>query len=132
MSVNKVILVGHLGRDPELRYTQSGTAHASFSIATNRRYKDGDGNYVDDTQWHNIKVWGPQAEHCEKYLSKGRQIYLEGRLNHREYEKDGVKRYWTEVVAENVRFLGSRGNGTHASTGDDPTPPAYDDADIPF
>lgn len=135
MSVNKVMMVGHLGNDPELRYTQSGQPMASFRIATNRRYKDRDGEYVEDTQWHRIKIFGKLAEICEKYLEKGRQVFVEGRLEHYQYEKDGQTRYWTEVVAETVQFLGQRGNGTRASA--DPTEPQgpqgpYEDADIPF
>ena len=132
MSVNKVIMVGRLGSDPELRNTQGGTASATWRMATNRKYKDRDGNFVEATQWHNVKVWGAQAENCEKYLSKGREVYVEGRLEHFQYEKDGATKYWTEVVADTVRFLGGAGNGTHASTDEASPPPQYADADIPF
>ena len=133
MSVNKVILVGRLGKDPELRYTPGGVAVASWSMATDRKYKNREGQFVEDTQWHNIKVWSGLAETCEKYLAKGREVYVEGRLETREYEKDGVKRYWTEIVAQTVQFIGGKGNGSEASTGRAPEPdPVFDDADIPF
>lgn len=133
MSVNKVILVGRLGRDPELRYTTSGVAVATWSMATSRKYKNRDGEFVEDTQWHNVKVWQALAETCEKYLEKGREVYVEGRLESREYEKDGIKRYFTEVIAQSVQFLGSRGNGTHAAAGPAaPEEAGYNDADIPF
>ena len=131
-SVNKVILVGRLGKDPELRYTPSGTAIATWSMATSRRYKDRDGNLVEDTQWHNIKVWAAQAENCERYLSKGRQVFVEGRLESREYEKDGVKKYWTEIVAETVRFLGTGQRGANDNASAPEPAPEFTDADIPF
>lgn len=114
--VNKVILVGNLGRDPELRYTQSGTAVCQLNLATTRTYTKGGpgGERVEETEWHRVVVWGKQAEHCSNYLSKGRQVYVEGRLQTRSYDdKDGIKRYSTEVVADTVQFLsgGSGGGG---------------------
>ena len=108
-SVNKAILVGNLGKDPDLRYTPSGQAVATFSLATNDRYKDKDGQMVDRTEWHNIVVWGKQAETAKEYLKKGRQIYVEGRLSYRTYDdREGNKRYITEVVAQRIQFLGRR------------------------
>lgn len=109
-SVNKVILVGNLGKDPELRYTSSGVAVATFSIATNESWKDPDGNLQERTQWHNIVAWRKLAEICGEYLKKGGKIYAEGRLQHRNYDdKNGVKRYVTEVVLDEMVMLDSRG-----------------------
>lgn len=111
MSVNKVILVGNLGKDPELRYTPSGAAVATFSLATSERYKDRNGEMQDKTEWHNIVAWRQLAEICGKYLHKGKQVYIEGRIQTRSYDdKDGNKRYITEIVADQMRMLGSRGD----------------------
>ncbi|MCI0331132.1 MAG: single-stranded DNA-binding protein [candidate division Zixibacteria bacterium] len=108
-SVNKAILIGNLGKDPDLRYTPSGQAVATFSLATNERYKDKDGQLVDRTEWHNIVVWGKQAETAKEYLKKGRQIFVEGRIAYRTYDdREGNKRYITEVVAQRIQFLGRR------------------------
>lgn len=105
--VNKVILLGHLGRDPELRYTNTQTPVCQLSIATSRSYKNRNGERVEDTEWHRVVVWGDMAKHCDQYLSKGRQVYVEGRMQTRSYDdKDGNKRYSTQVVAERVTFLG--------------------------
>jgi single-strand DNA-binding protein len=114
--VNKVILIGNLGRDPELRYTPGGTAVATLNLATTRSYtKQGSNERVEETEWHKVTVWGKQAEFCNQYLSKGRQCYVEGRLQTRSYEdKDGKKCYATEVVAETVQFLGGKGGGASA------------------
>ncbi|MDP6977870.1 MAG: single-stranded DNA-binding protein [Myxococcota bacterium] len=110
--VNKAILVGNLGRDPELRYTASGQAVANFSLATGESYTDKSGERVERTEWHRIVVWGKTAELCSQYLSKGRSVYIEGRLQTREWEdKEGVKRQTTEIVANTVQFLGGRGEG---------------------
>ena len=113
-SVNKVILIGNLGRDPELRYTQTGQAVANFTLATSDRWNDRDGNAQERTEWHRIVVWAKQAENCAQYLSKGRSVYVEGRIQTREWEdKEGNKRQTTEIVAQNVRFLGGpRGGGS--------------------
>lgn len=109
MSVNKVILVGRLGKDPELRYTPSGAAVATFSMATTERYSDRDGNRQEKTEWHNIVVWRQLAEICGKFLHKGRQVYIEGRIQTRSYDdRDGNKRYITEIVADQMQMLGSR------------------------
>jgi single-strand DNA-binding protein len=111
-SVNKVILIGNLGRDPEMRYTQGGTAVATLNIATTRVYTNKSNDRVEETEWHRVTVWSKQAESCNQYLSKGRQVYIEGRLQTRSYDdKDGVKKYSTEVVADQVLFLGGRGEG---------------------
>jgi len=107
MSVNKFILVGNLGKDPELRYTASGTAVANFSLATTERYKDRDGNNQEKTEWHNIVAWRQLAEICGKYLTKGRQVYIEGKIQSRSYEdRDGNRRYITEIVADQMQMLG--------------------------
>lgn len=110
--INKVILIGNLGRDPELRYTQGGTAVCTLSIATTRSYNNRNNERVEETEWHRVVVWSKQAEFCNQYLTKGRQVYIEGRLQTRSYDdKDGIKRYSTEVVADTVQFLGGRGGG---------------------
>ena len=109
--VNKVILVGNLGRDPEVRHLESGTAVATFSIATSETYKDrNSGERKTVTEWHNVVLWRGLAEIAEKYLHKGDQIYIEGKLRTRQWEKDGVTRYTTEVVGDNMTMLGSRGS----------------------
>ncbi len=108
--VNKVILVGHLGRDPELRYTQNGQAVANFSLATTESYAKRDGEREDRTEWHRIVAWGRLAEICAEYLSKGRQVYVEGRIQTREWEdREGEKRRTTEIVAREMQMLGRRG-----------------------
>lgn len=107
--VNKVIIVGHLGADPEVRYTQSGQAVASFNVATSENFTDKNGERQERTEWHRIVAWAKLAELCGEYLRKGRQVYLEGRLQTRQWDdKDGNKRYTTEIVAQNVQFLGGR------------------------
>lgn len=107
--VNKVILVGNLGQDPELRYTGSGTAVCNFSLATTESYKDRDGNQVENTEWHRIVAWARLAEICGEYLKKGRQVYIEGQLQTRQWEdKDGNTRYTTEIKAREMQMLGGR------------------------
>ena len=119
-SVNKVILVGNVGRDPELRYTQSGQPVASFSIATNERFKDRDGNWKDRTEWHRIVAWARLAEICGEYLRKGSQVYVEGRIQTRDWEdKEGNKRQTTEIIALTMQMLGRRGEGGGPSMSDD-------------
>lgn len=110
MSVNKVILVGNLGRDPELRYLPSGQSVVNFSVATTERFKGRDGQMKDQTEWHNVVVYGKPAEACGQYLKKGRQVYVEGKLTTRSWEaKDGSgKKYRTEIIALRVDFLGGR------------------------
>lgn len=121
MAVNKVILVGNLGKDPELRYTAAGTAVVSFSMATTERFKDRDGNQQEKTEWHNIVAWRQLAEICGKYLHKGKQVYVEGKLQTRSYDdRDGNKRYITEVVADQMQMLGRVGDdgGQPRTSGD--------------
>jgi single-strand DNA-binding protein len=111
MSVNKVILVGNLGKDPELRYTPSGAAVANFSIATTENYKDRDGNRQSKTEWHNIVVWRQLAEICGKYLHKGKQVYIEGKLQTRKWQdRDGNDKYTTEIIADQMQMLGRAGD----------------------
>src|SRR4051812_3649523 len=122
MSVNKVILVGRLGQNPEVRYTPSGAAVANFSLATNENWTDKSGQKQERTEWHRIVVWGKLAELCNQYLSKGRQAYIEGRLQTREWtDKDGNKKYTTEVQAQTVQFLGGAA-GASAGEGRSPNP----------
>ena len=138
-SVNKVILIGNLGKDPELRYTQSGQAVANFNIATTERFGGRDGGEMQErTEWHRIVTWGKTAENCAQYLSKGRSVYIEGRLQTRDWEdKEGNKRYTTEITALRVQFLGGRegggggggSSGSSSGPGPEGTPPADD---IPF
>ena len=108
--LNKAMIIGHLGRDPEMRHTQSGTAVANFSVATSERFTDKSGEKQERTEWHNIVAWGKLAEICERYLVKGKQVYLEGRLQTRKWEdKNGNDRYTTEIVANQMQMLGSGG-----------------------
>jgi single-strand DNA-binding protein len=139
-SVNKVILIGNLGRDPELRYTQGGQAVANFTLATNERFSTKDGDKQERTEWHRVVAWGRTGELCAQYLSKGRSVYIEGRLQTREWEdKEGQKRRTTEIVANTVQFLGGRGEGGSGGHGpglgdggglDAGSPPPPDD--VPF
>jgi single-strand DNA-binding protein len=109
--VNKVILIGNLGADPEVKTTQTGTAVATLSVATSRTWKDKAGQKQDETEWHRVVVWGKTAEFCGTYLSKGARVYVEGRLQTREWaDKDGQKRYTTEVVSDVVQSLSPRDN----------------------
>ena len=130
--VNKVILVGNLGADPELRYTPSGQGVCELRIATSDSWTDKQGQRQERTEWHRVVVWGKRAEVCSKYLSKGRQVYVEGRIQTRTYDdKDGNKRYITEIIAADVQFLGGGGRDGAGRTGgrsDDPPPPS--DADF--
>ena len=117
MSVNKVILVGRLGRDPETRYTGSGQAVANFSVATDESYKDRNGERQKRTEWHKIVVWGKQAEIAQQYLKKGSLIFIEGRIQSREWQdKEGQKRTSFEIVANNFRMLGGRSEGAAAAS----------------
>ncbi len=110
-SLSKVILVGNLGSDPEMRYTPNGKAVTSFSVATNRRYTTSGGESKEETDWFRVSVWGKQAEQCNQFLSKGKQVYVEGRLHARSWEgQDGQTRTSLEVNAERVLFLGRRGS----------------------
>ncbi|MGA2410553.1 MAG: single-stranded DNA-binding protein [Candidatus Binataceae bacterium] len=141
MAVNKAILVGNLGRDPEIRYLPSGQTVANFTLATSDSYSDRAGARQERTDWHNIVVYGKQAELCGQYLKKGRQVYVEGRISNRQWEaKDGTgKRYRTEIVAQRIQFLGGRAGAAANGGMDEPAdfgpadmPHAMDDEDIPF
>ncbi len=146
MSVNKVLLIGHLGSNPEIRHTGGGAAVANFSIATSESWNDKNtGQRQERTEWHRIVVWGKLAELCNQYLAKGRQCYVEGRLQTRQWDdKDGNKRYTTEIVATTVRFLGSNqgqqaGATANESYGDMPAAqeprmeePSFSEDEIPF
>lgn len=142
-SINKAILIGNLGVDPELRQTEGGTPVCQLSVATNERWKDQSGATQERTEWHRVIVFGRQAENVAKYLTKGRSVYVEGRIQTRSWEKDGQKRYTTEIVAQTVQFLsGDKGSGGGGSQ--QPPPPSDDygygasngggfgDDDIPF
>ncbi len=129
--VNKVIIVGNLGKDPELRHTPQGQAVANFPVATSESWNDKGGQKQERTEWHRIVVWGKQAELCSKYLTKGRKAYIEGRLQTRAWDdKEGQKRYTTEIIANTVQFLDSAAGAREAdsSAGADPfgNPPSFD------
>jgi single-strand DNA-binding protein len=138
-SVNKAIILGNLGRDPELRHTPGGKAVATLRIATNEVWTDQSGERQERTEWHTVVVWGRQAENCNQYLKKGRSVYIEGRLTTRKWQdKDGKDRYSTEIVADRVQFIGG---GTGAGGGGgrefedqslEPPPPGGGGDDIPF
>jgi single-strand DNA-binding protein len=139
MSVNKVILIGNLGRDVELRHTPGGATVAKFSIATNEKWKDKAGQLQEHTEWHNIVAWGKLAEFCGSYLSKGRQIYIEGMMRTRTYDDEkGNRRYFTEVRANVIQLLGPKpggGGGGEAGGGapaEGPDFPPDNDDEIPF
>jgi single-strand DNA-binding protein len=124
--LNKVMLIGNLGQNPELRFTQSGQAVLTMRMATNERFKNRDGEWQDRTEWHNVVVWGKRAEGLNKVVEKGTHMYVEGRLQTRSWEdKSGQKRYTTEIVARNVLLLGGRGGG--GGGGGKPPPPGDDD-----
>ncbi len=134
--INKAILIGNLGRDPEMRATKSGAAVANLSLATTRRWKDSEGERQEQTEWHNVVVFGRQAEIAGQYLTRGRQVYVEGRLQTRSWEdrNSGETRYRTEIVCENFQMLGQRPTGSAAAPStpaEDPGPQPEDD-DIPF
>ena len=131
--VNKVILVGNVGKDPEVQYLEGGVAVAKFPLATTESYKDKKGERVDKTEWHNVVLWRGLAEVAEKYLKKGERAYIEGSISHRSYEdKDGNKKYFTEVVGKELVLLGGGGSGDSSEA---PKPKKkedkYDD-DLPF
>src|SRR5580765_8640011 len=131
--VNKVILVGHLGADPDMRYTPSGQGVCELRLATSESWNDKNGQRQERTEWHRIVVWGKRAEICSKYLAKGRQVFVEGRIQTRTYDdKDGNKRYMTENIAQDVQFLGGGrdggggGGGGRGNRADDGPPPPSD------
>jgi single-strand DNA-binding protein len=121
--INKVILVGHLGKDPEIRSLESGAKVASFSLATTESYKGKDGQRVEQTEWHNIVLWRGLADITEKYLKKGNLVYIEGKIRSRSYEKDGIKKYITEIIADNMTMLGGKRD---SDTGGSPEPLSND------
>jgi single-strand DNA-binding protein len=125
-SLNRAMLIGNLGRDPELRYTPAGVAVASFTIATNESWKDQDGNLQERTEWHNIVAWRKLAEICGEYLKKGKKIYVEGKIQTRSYDdkNTGAKRYITEIVADNIIMLDGRGGASGEGSGGGYVPPA--------
>ncbi len=108
---NKVILVGHVGRDPEIKSLPSGTRLATFSLATNERRKDQDGNWGEHTEWHNLVVWDRLVDVVERFVTRGKQLYIEGRIRTRTYETDGQKKYFTEIHVRELELLGSAGGG---------------------
>jgi single-strand DNA-binding protein len=149
MSVNKAILVGRLGKDPETRYTSGGQAVCNFTMATDETYKDRSGERQKRTEWHRIVVWGKQAEIAQQYLHKGSLLYVEGRIQSRQWDdREGQKRTTVEIVANNFRMLGGRGDAAaagagggsaastdsdfHAAPADDNAGPEVSDEDIPF
>lgn len=140
-SVNKVILIGNLGKDPEVRYTGSGVAVATFTLATNESWRDAEGNTQERTEWHNLVAWRKLAEVIGEYLKKGSKIYVEGRLQYRTYDdKNGVKRYVTEIVIDQMVMLDGRNRDAAAVGPSDPGPsapptgpgPSAKDDDLPF
>jgi single-strand DNA-binding protein len=138
MAVNKVILVGNVGKDPEIRHLEGGLSMARFTLATSETYKNKNGELVTNTEWHNIVAWRQLAELAERYIKKGRQLYVEGKITTRQWDdKDGNKRYTTEIVAENIRLLGKREDHESApDSGSRPTraatpEPMPEDADVP-
>ena len=111
-SLNKVMIIGNLGADPEMRYTANGSAVTTFNVATNRQYTTREGEQRDETEWFRVVAWNRLAEICSQYLSKGRQVFVEGRMQTRSWEgQDGQKRYTTELIAQEVQFLGSQRDG---------------------
>ncbi|MCL4159625.1 UNVERIFIED_CONTAM: hypothetical protein GTU68_060746 [Idotea baltica] len=157
MSVNKVILLGRLGADPELRYSQNQTAICNLSVATSERRKGADGQWAESTEWHRIITFGKTAENCSNYLAKGRQVFIDGRIQTRKWQdKQGQDRYTTEIVANNVQFIGGKGdsaggqsqgggysqqqaapaqkkaNGGEIDMSSIGEPVSFDDDDIPF
>ena len=141
-SLNKVMLIGNLGKDPELRYTTSGVAVATFSLATNESWKDQDGNLQERTEWHNIVAWKKLAEICGEWLKKGKKVYIEGRIQTRSYDdkNTGAKKYITEIVADSMIMLDSKGVADPAqnerppaeTSGPAGTPAAVKEDDLPF
>lgn len=135
--INKVIIIGNLGADPEIRYTQDGTPAASFTVATTERWKGKDGQMQEQTEWHRVTAWRRLAEICGEFLSKGSRVYIEGKLQTRSYEKDGQKRYVTEIVAREMKMLSPRGEGSgsgggYGGDGGGQEPPPMGDDSVPF
>ncbi|MBT1072751.1 single-stranded DNA-binding protein [Pelotalea chapellei] len=143
-SLNKVMLIGNLGKDPEVRYTPSGQAVASFSLATSEKFKSKTGEWEERTEWHNITLWGKLAEIAGEYLSKGKTVYIEGRLQTRKWQdKSGNDRYTTDIVGDKMQMLSGKGGGERREPGSAPAAggsgggssyeePPFQDDDIPF
>ena len=128
--INKVFIIGRLGKDPEVRYTPNGDAVANFSIATSDEWKDKDtGVKKENTQWHNIVAWRRLGEICGEYLHKGSQCYVEGKLQTRSWDDNGVKKYMTEIIANNVQFLGGKSDSMQTPRAE---PVAPGDKEVPF
>ncbi len=118
MSFNKVLLIGNVGKEPEVRHLESGTAVASFTLATTERFKDKNGAFADQTEWHNIVCWRNLAELAEKYVTKGTQLFIEGKIRSRSWtDQTGQKRYTTEIIADNIRLLGKKSDNPASATG---------------
>jgi len=133
MAINKVILVGNLGKDPEIRYAPSGDAVATFTLATGEKFKGRDGEMQELTEWHNIVVWRQLAEICAKYLQKGKQVYLEGKIQTRSYDdRDGNKRYITEIVCNTMQMLGHKDDGAPRQERPAPQQQSHYEEDPPF
>lgn len=135
MAVNKVILVGNVGADPDVRYLDNGTAVASMSLATSETYKNKNGERITQTEWHNVVLWRGLAEIAEKYVKKGMQLYIEGRLQTRSWDdKEGVKRYTTEVVADNMQMLSRKDDKKNENSTTQEAPPKGEEQedDLPF
>lgn len=131
MSVNRCHIVGHLGQDPEVRFTSGGNAVCNLSVATNEQWTDANGEKKEHVEWFRVQVWGKTAEACGKFLAKGRQVYVEGKLRTRKWQdKNGADRWTTELIADRVEFLG--GKGEAAPSQRQPTPSAPENSDIPF
>jgi single-strand DNA-binding protein len=139
-SLNKVMLIGNLGKDPEVRFTASGQGVTSFSLATSEKFKDKtSGEWVERTEWHKVTLWGKLAELAGEYLSKGKTVFIEGRLQTRKYDKDGVTHYSTEIVGDKMEFLSPKGERSGSDTPTAPKSggtsydePPFQDDDIPF
>jgi len=132
MSVNKVILVGNVGNDPEVKYLDGGTAVAKFSLATTENYKNKAGERVSQTEWHNVVAWRHLAELTEKYIAKGKQLFIEGRITTRSWEdKDGNKRYTTEIIAQSIQMLGRKSDDENSTTPQASSKPASSAIDKP-
>ena len=132
-SLNKVLLIGNLGKDPEVRYTASGTAVASFSLATSEKFKNKEGEWEERTEWHNATLWGRLAEIAGEYLGKGKTVYIEGRLQTRKWQdKDGKDRYTTEIVGEKMQMLSRKDGSNHEEAGQSHEGPGFPEGDDPF
>jgi single-strand DNA-binding protein len=120
--INKVILIGHVGKDPEVKYLEGGVAVAKFPLATSEVYKNKEGQRVESTEWHNIVMWRGLAEVAEKYVRKGKQLYIEGKIKTRQYGEENNKKYFTEILADTMTMLGTKGDGSgnqvHAAPSD--------------